>query len=109
MGEVFKELSMKGRFAEDVTSVNDEAELCLRKCEDAAWGETQDYPACIRSIAQSERMFQQQNPGGARLKVEAFFSNSDVMIGYRVQELFKQCWQQDVCKESLDFCDQDVF
>ncbi len=97
------ELSMKFRFAEDITGVNDEAKLCLRKCEDADWGEAQDYAACIRSIAQNERTLQQQNPGGAKLKVEAFFSGSDIMIGKRGQEYFEQCWRQDVCKESLDF------
>ena len=94
---------MKFRFAEDTTGVNDEAKLCLRKCEDADWGEGQDYVACIRSIAQNERMLQQQDPGGAKLKVEAFFSGSDIMIGKRGQEYFEQCWRQDVCKESLEF------
>jgi hypothetical protein len=85
------ELSMKYRFAEDITGVNDEAKLCLRKCEDADWGEAQDYAACIRSIAQNERTLQQQNPGGAKLKVQAFFSDSDIMIGKRGQEYFEQC------------------
>jgi hypothetical protein len=101
--KVIDKLSMKHRFAEDITGVNDEAKLCLRKCDDADWGEARDYAACIRSIAQNERTLQQQNSGGAKLKVEAFFSDSDIMIGKRGQEYFEQCWQQDVCKESLDF------
>jgi hypothetical protein len=97
------EFSMKYKFAEDINGVNDEAKLCLRKCEDADWGEAQDYAACIRTIAQKERTLQQQNPGSAKLKVEAFFSGSDIMIGKRGQEYFEQCWQQDEFKESLNF------
>lgn len=94
---------MKYKFAEDRHGVNDEAKLCLRGCEDADWGEAQDYTACTRTIAQKERTLQQQNPGRAKLKVEAFFSGSDMMIGKRGQEYFEQCWQQDKFKESLNF------
>lgn len=95
--------SMEYKFAEDTNGVNDEAKLCLRKCEDADWGEAQDYAACIRTIAQKERTLQQQNPGRAKLKVDAFFSGSDIMIGKRGQEYFEQCWQQDEFKEGLNF------
>jgi hypothetical protein len=103
MAKEIDELSMKYRFAEYTNGVNDEVKLCLRKCEDADWGEAQGYAACIRLIAQNERTLQQQNPGRAKLKVEAFFSGSDIMIGKRGQEYFEQCWQQDEFKEILDF------
>lgn len=96
-------LSMKYKFAEDTSGVNDEAKLCLRKCQDADWGRAQDYAACIRSIIQNERTFQQQHPGRAKLKVEAFFSGSDIMSGKRGQEYFEQCWQQDEFRESVEF------
>lgn len=94
---------MKYKFAEGIKGINDEAKLCLRMCEDADWGEAQDYATCMKVIAQRERTLQQQDPGRAKLNVEAFFAGSDIMIGKRGQEYFEQCWQQNECKESLDF------
>ena len=96
-------LLMKYRFAEDTHGINDEAKLCLGKCDNADWGEAQDYAACIRSIAQKERTLQQQDTRRAKLKVEAVFSGSDVMIGKRGQEYFEQSWQHDEFRECLDF------
>ena len=101
--KAIEKLALKYRFAEDLTGANEEAKLCLRKCEDADWGDAADYVACIKSIAQNECTLQQQNPSRAKLKVEAFFANSDIMSGKRGQEYFEQCWRQDLCKESVDF------
>ena len=56
-----------------------------------AGGAAHDHEACVRSIAQNKRTPQQQKPGGARLKVQAFFRNSDAMIGNGRQEYFEQC------------------
>ena len=96
-------LLLKYRFAEDIQGANEEAKLCLRKCEDGAWGEAWDYAACIRSIAQNERALQEQNPGRANLRVEGLFSGSDIMIGKGGREYFEKCWQHDDVKNSVEF------
>jgi hypothetical protein len=96
-------LCTKYKFAEDITGVNDEAKLCLRRCQKADWGRAHDYAACIGSIVQREASFQLEHPGGAELRVEAYFSGSDVMSGKRGQEYFEQCWRQQQCRGRMSF------
>lgn len=88
-----------------MTGANEEAKLCLRKCDDADWGEAVDYPKCIHKIAVNET-----SPDGgshetnaAKLSVDAFFSGADNMIAKRGQRYFEQCWQSDEVKKTIDF------
>ncbi|KAK9236843.1 hypothetical protein V1525DRAFT_389108 [Lipomyces kononenkoae] len=52
--KLIEKLSSKYQFAESTTGANDEVKLCLRKCDDADWGEAADYSNCIRKIAVKE-------------------------------------------------------
>ncbi|EXJ79584.1 hypothetical protein A1O3_07863 [Capronia epimyces CBS 606.96] len=100
---LIKKLSSKYQFAESNTGANEEIKLCLRRCNDADWGEAADYLGCIRKIAVNEAARGQGEPNAARLNVEAFFAGSDIMIAKRGQKYFEQCWQSDEVKEKVNF------
>lgn len=101
--KLIKKLSSKYQFAESTTGANEEAKLCLQKCDDADWGEATDYSSCIRKIAANEAVLASREPDGAKLSVEAFFGGSDVMIAKRGQNYFEQCWQSDGVKGRINF------
>lgn len=100
---LIQKLSSKYQFEENVTGLNEETKFCLRRCDDADWGEISDYSACIRRIAFNEAVLCDHEPRAAKLNVEAFFAGSDIMIGKRGQEYFEQCWQSDEVKTKVDF------
>lgn len=93
--KLIEKLSSKYQFAESTIGVNEEVKLCLRKCDDADWGEAADYSSCIRKIAVNEAALGSREPNAAKLSVEAFFGGSDIMIAKRGQKYFEQCWQSD--------------
>lgn len=80
--------------------MNEEVKLCLRKCDDADWGEAADYLDCMRKIAVNEAA---REPNEVKLSVQAFFGGSDIMIGRRGQEYFEGCWRSDGVKGKIDF------
>ena len=97
-------LASKYQRAESFTGANEEAKLCLRKCEDAAWGEAADYSKCIHKIAVNEATFNKNHePNATKLSVDAFFGGTDIMIAKRGQKYFEQCWQRDEIKSKIDF------
>lgn len=101
--KLIEKLSSKYQFAESTTGVNEEMKLCLRKCDDADWGEAADYSSCIRKIAVNEAALGSREPNAAKVSVEAFFAGSDIMIAKRGQEYFEQCWQSDGVEGKVDF------
>ncbi|KAK4985320.1 hypothetical protein LTR50_006040 [Elasticomyces elasticus] len=101
--KLIEKLSSNYQFAESTQGVNEEVKLCLRKCDDADWGEAEDYSSCIRSIAAHEAALSSREPNAAKLSVEAFFGGSDIMIAKRGQEYFEQCWQNDGATEKVNF------
>ena len=101
--KLMEKLSSKYQFAENGTGVNDELKLCLQKCVDADWGEAADYPSCIRKIASNEATLISLEPNTTKLRVEAFFGGSDIMIAKRGQEYFEQCWQSEEARGKIDF------
>jgi hypothetical protein len=101
--KLIENLSLKYQFAESTTGANEELKLCLRRCDDADWGEAADYSSCIRKIAVNEAALGSREPNTAKVSVEAFFAGSDIMIAKRGQEYFEQCWQSEGVKEKVDF------
>nr|OQO05205.1 hypothetical protein B0A51_17430 [Rachicladosporium sp. CCFEE 5018] len=93
------DLSMKYMSAESIVGANEEAKLCLRKCEDADWGDAADYAACITKIGEREGELQDQ----PKLRIDGFFAGSDVMIGKQGQEFFERCWRSDEVARHVDF------
>ncbi|PSK46024.1 hypothetical protein B9Z65_4992 [Elsinoe australis] len=100
--ETIEKLSFKYQFQESTKGANEEAKLCLGKCNEDDWGEAADYLCCIRTIAVNESSTS-RGSDVARLKVEAFFAGSDVMIGKRGQQFFEQCWQRQEVAGEVDF------
>jgi hypothetical protein len=77
--------AVKSLLAEDTTAGNEEAKLCLMKGGKADWGVLADYEACVRSIADYEG-----DGVAAKLRVEAAFAASDLLIGKGGQEYFEK-------------------
>jgi len=97
-------LMFKSMFAEDTVGANDEALQCLKK--GGTWGKADDYMEFVRGLADLERRIiaDAGSIGGkARLKVRAYFAESDAMIGKRGQTYVEECWKG---KEDGEF--QDV-
>jgi hypothetical protein len=101
--KLIAKLSSKYQFTENTSGVNEEVKLCLRKCDDADWGEAADYSSCIRKIAVNEAALGSLEPHAAKVSVEAFFAGSDIMIAKSGQEYFEQCWQSDGVRGEVDF------
>ncbi|QGA14021.1 hypothetical protein EYB26_001673 [Talaromyces marneffei] len=85
-------------FKESTLGANEEALQCLRK--GAPWLECDDYTKFANKFAESER---RRRGGGstAKIRMRAYFAESDVMIGKTGQKYFENCFKgfEDV----LDF------
>jgi hypothetical protein len=81
-------LMMQGMFKENTVGSNSEAMQCLRK-EPDTWGKCEDYKVFVRELVELER-----GRGGAPLKVQVFFAESDSMIGRKGQDYVETCWHQ---------------
>jgi len=99
--KILRSLVVKFNLAEDTTGANEEAKLCLMKGGKADWGALADYEACIQSIADREREGVQA--GEVKLRMEAAFASSDVIIGKGGQEYFEKCWKREGMAGSVDF------
>lgn len=75
-------------FQESTVGSNSEALQCLRKASSNTWGTCDNYGAFVREFAQLER-----GREGPALKIQAYFAESDVMIGQKGQEYFEACWR----------------
>lgn len=87
-------LMFKFMFAEDTVAANDEALQCLKK--GGTWGRADDYGEFVRELVELERrrVGDAECIGGtARLKVRAYFAESDAMIGKRGQKYVEECWR----------------
>jgi hypothetical protein len=94
--------AIKFSLAEDKSAGNEEAKLCLMKGGRASWGVLADYEACVRSIADVEVARSGDDQVG-RLKIDASFAASDVMIGKGGREYFEKCWRQEGMAGKVDF------
>ncbi|GAB7349372.1 hypothetical protein MBLNU459_g8498t1 [Dothideomycetes sp. NU459] len=102
-------LQSKYIFAGDSSGVNQETLLCLKK--GCGWGACDDYKLFVdelvareRSrIAESVALAQPESAAPEKLRVRAFFSETDVMIGEGGQKFFEDCWQKENVKDTIDF------
>ncbi|KAL6812852.1 alpha/beta-hydrolase [Trichoderma sp. SZMC 28013] len=106
-------MRMKKIFEGDTTGANDEALQCLRKGDGSSWGECDDYNVFVKTFVSAERQKQQldaNSQGHAKLKMRAYFAESDVMIGTEGQKYFEQCWgwQENTFEDVIDFSSSTV-
>jgi hypothetical protein len=99
--KIMRSLAVKFNLAEDTTGANEEAKLCLMKGGKADWGALADYEACVQSIADRER--ERVQAGEVKLRMEAAFASSDVIIGKGSQEYFEKCWRREGISDGVDF------
>ncbi|KAJ5170187.1 uncharacterized protein N7500_002970 [Penicillium coprophilum] len=78
---------MQCMFAENTVGANSEALQCLRK-EPRTWGKCEDYEIFVHELVERER-----ERVGVPLKVQAFFGETDSMIGKKGQAYFERCWR----------------
>jgi hypothetical protein len=99
--KIMRSLAVKFNLAEDTTGANEEAKLCLMKGGKADWGALADYEACVQSIADREK--ERAQAGEVKLRMEAAFASSDVIIGKGGQEYFEKCWRREGIADGVDF------
>jgi hypothetical protein len=95
-------ISSKCQSLENITGANEEIKLCLRKCEDGDWGEAADYSTCIKKLLANEKRLGTEDVG-SKLTVNAFFAESDIMIGKKGQRYFVDCWEHDGVRGNFAF------
>jgi pimeloyl-ACP methyl ester carboxylesterase len=101
--EMTFKLIVKYIFAEDTTGANHEALLCLKKggvAGTSMWGICEDYGAFVPALAD---VWKNRSDPGTRLKVEAYFAESDMMIGQKGQNYFEECWNEENCGDAIAF------
>ncbi|KAL7807899.1 alpha/beta-hydrolase [Trichoderma aethiopicum] len=82
-------------FDENTVGANSEALQCLRKGQGWSWGECEDYSVLVETLVSAERERRQSNPNwrdSMRLKVRAYFAETDIMIGAGGQKYFEEIW-----------------
>ncbi|PTB64945.1 hypothetical protein BBK36DRAFT_1170610 [Trichoderma citrinoviride] len=95
-------------FDENTVGANSEALQCLRKGKGWSWEACDDYGAFVKSLVSTERQRRQMNPNwqdSMRLKVRAYFAESDIMIGASGQKYIEEIcgWKGNSFEDVLDF------
>ena len=109
--ELEKTLS-RNLFSEHVSGGSDEAMICAKRgvYKGPCWGLFEDYDeAAMQIVAQESRrrlaepltLPAQEAP--RKLRIRAFYGDSDAMIGIKGGEWFNHCWNQKGVAESVDF------
>ena len=112
---------MKFVMTEGVKGVNEEALLCLKKTttgtegKPASWGPAEDFETFVKELADRERtrrrdsLPQQGGDDGdddvvaQKLKIDAFFGETDYMIGKKGDEYFRSCWDHEEYRDAFEF------
>jgi len=92
--------SQKCVFAEDTTGGNAEAMLCLKKAGPGLWGACEDYDKYLPALV---RQLQSSNNAPVRLKVQAYYAESDMLIGKGGQAFFEEKWSSSDFADVIDF------
>lgn len=91
-----EEIVFKSMFAENTVGANSEALLCLKKGPKATWGACEDYGAFFKELRVTEQ--ERLASAGAdqtreRLKIRAYFSETDALVGKRGQAYLADCFK----------------
>lgn len=96
--ELQKELqaqTLKSMLRENMVGADSEALCCVRKGPAGLWGDCDDYVLFVRKLAELERGRRAEDSGGNRekLRISAYFAETDAMIGKRGQSYMEDCWK----------------
>jgi hypothetical protein len=99
-------LTFRSMFSENTVGANSEALQCSRKGPAGLWGDCEDYALFVKKLAGLERSRRADecDGNGEKLRISAYFAESDVLIGKRGQSYMEDCWKgggdefQDVLK-----------
>ncbi|KAL2272577.1 hypothetical protein FJTKL_06295 [Diaporthe vaccinii] len=88
-------LTLKAIFSENMVGADSEALCCLRKGPAGLWAECDDYALFVKKLAELERSRRaaEGDGNGERLRVNAYFAETDSMIGKRGQSYMEDCWK----------------
>ena len=92
-------LIFKYGFEENTDGVNDEARMCLKSTSGTSWHTCEDYPECVRNLAQAWENRVQD--GGSKLKVKIILPGSDHMVGDKGMRYFENCWKKEKCGKGV--------
>ena len=86
----------------------DEALLCLKRIYDGKnnpWGLFEDYDQAVMMLVKQEDDLaaERVSQDYKKLKVQAFFAESDMMIGKQGAAWIDQCWQQEGVAERIEY------
>ena len=89
-------VTMKYVFEENTEGPGQEAMFCIRRGPKDMWGPWEDYDKGVRMITEQEASLDTRKPNGerAKLRVHAFFAESDALIGKKGADWFDSCWKE---------------
>ncbi|KAK1244301.1 hypothetical protein MKX07_003100 [Trichoderma sp. CBMAI-0711] len=95
-------------FDENTVGANGEALQCLRKGQGWSWEACDDYAVFVKSLVSAERQRRQLDPNwqdSMRMKVRAYFAETDIMIGAGGQQYIEDIWgwEDKAFDDVLDF------
>ncbi|KAK7707838.1 hypothetical protein SLS64_005055 [Diaporthe eres] len=88
-------LTLKAIFSENMVGADSEALCCLRKGPAGLWAYCDDYALFVKKLAELERNRRADEGDGRRekLRISAYFAETDAMIGKRGQSYMEGCWK----------------
>lgn len=82
-------LAFEYAFAENTEGLGPEALFCLkRRGQGKLWGDWEDYDIFVRLLIEQER----HRDSAAKLEVDVFHAESDMLLGKKGQDYFDDCW-----------------
>lgn len=96
--ELQKELqtqTLRRMLGENMVGADSEALCCVRKGPAGLWGDCEDYALFVKKLAELERSRRAEEGGGngEKLRISAYFAESDAMIGKKGQSYMEDCWK----------------
>ncbi|KAK8873372.1 Alpha/Beta hydrolase protein [Apiospora arundinis] len=107
--EELDDLIPKMMFEGDTVGADSEVKQCLKKGASGTWGKCDDYPIFVRDLAELERS-RGLGDGRARLKIRAYFGETDAMIGHKGQLYMEECWagKEGEFEDCIDFAAESI-
>ncbi|MCJ1304401.1 hypothetical protein MMC08_007213 [Hypocenomyce scalaris] len=98
--ETLRKKSIDYAYAENIQGMSQEALLFLKRGSPDSWGPWEDYDRYVPMLAELEGHL----PCANKLKVDVFYSETDVMIGTsRGPQWFDACWRSERRGDRIEY------